>query len=148
MWIVIHIMIFSQKADACTFLSPLCTVHILILATKSWSINSVICSEKSDIYLFFQWKSSQGRALKSLRLLQTIGGSSCTQHSLSCWDVRACSIENALLMSFTVTSCMYGRGHHPHFSHGNGICLLKRMWITSSHAFLFDSPLSFTYCNF
>lgn len=97
-----------------------------------------------SIFLFPVEIQSGISVLQGLQLLQTFCGSgpSWTPHSLHCWDIHACSVENVLLISFTVTSCVCSRKHHLHISHGNGICLSKRMWITSPHAFLFSFLLS------
>lgn len=55
--------------------------------------------------------------------------------------------KKTTLESFTVTFCVCGRKHHPHASHGNGICLFQKNLVSSSCVSHFSFP-SFLYINF
>lgn len=80
-----------------------------------------------------------------------IGPSSWSQampQSPWCWDTHVGSgKKKTTLESFTVTFCVCGRKHHPHASHGNGICLFQKNLVSSSRVSHFSFP-SFLYINF
>ena len=154
MWIVMYIIIMSPKRLMLVpFIPSLCYWFWCLLLNQE-AVEHCNLQWEGQI-LIFQWKSSQARALRSHPSLPPDHLGQQTQLDTAFTQllaVHACSVENVLLMSFTVTFCVCGRKHHLHISHGNGICLYKRMQIASPHAFMhffLFIPLSlFIYFNF
>ena len=105
MWRVIYIMIFPQGADvSVSFILSLCYLLWLLLLSQE-ALKHCNLQRESSGNFSVEIKSGENTKESSPSPNRLWQSSWVDTTFTNCWAVRACRVENVLLMSFTVTFC-------------------------------------------